>query len=60
MLLKSSRNLNRRRGSLDLQIPHRRSREKAAPTQKIKVDKEMINPISKNGLSHKQIKAMRR
>jgi hypothetical protein len=47
MLSKSSKNLNRRSGSLDLQIPHNRSREKASPTHRTK-DKSKDGPPQDN------------
>jgi hypothetical protein len=60
MLSKSSRNLNRRSESLDLQIPHRRSREKEAPTHRTK-DRERMDPLRKPiSPSHKQRRVMRR
>jgi hypothetical protein len=46
MLSKLSRNLNRRSESLDLQIPHSRSREKVGPTH-ITKDRSRMDPLRK-------------
>jgi hypothetical protein len=59
MLLKSSINLNKRSGSLDLQIPHSRSREKVAPTN-IKKDKKRMESLRKTSPSLKQTRVMRK
>jgi hypothetical protein len=56
---KSSINLNKRSGSLDLQIPHSRRREKADPAH-ITKDKERMNPLRTTRTGHKKIRVMRR
>jgi hypothetical protein len=59
MFSQSSINLNRRSESLDLQIPHSRSREKVAPTHR-KKDGTRMEPLKKRSPSHKQIRVMKR
>jgi hypothetical protein len=59
MLSKSSINLNRRSQILDLQIPHSRSKAKAAPTH-IKKERERMDPLKTTSPSHKQGMVMRR
>jgi hypothetical protein len=59
MLSKSSRNLNRRSESLDLQFPHNRSRVKATPTH-IKKDRVRMDNLRTTSQRRKQRRVMRR
>jgi hypothetical protein len=59
MISKSIKNLNRRRWSLDLQIPHSRRMEKAAPTHRTKVRGSM-DPFRTTIPRCKQRRVMRR
>jgi hypothetical protein len=59
MLSKSSRSLNKRRGSLGLRTPHNRSRERATPTHR-KKDIENIGNLRTTSPSCKQRRTMGR
>jgi hypothetical protein len=58
-LSRSSRNLSRKGESLDLQTPHSRSREKAAPTHTTRDQVEMVS-LRTTSPSHNTRRAMRR
>jgi hypothetical protein len=58
MLSRSSINLRRRGESLDLQTPHSRSREKAAPTHKTR-DRENMATLRTTSPSHNTRRVMR-
>jgi hypothetical protein len=59
MLSRSSRNLSRRGESLDLQIPHSRSRAKAAPTH-MERDKENMSTLRTTSPSRNTRREMKR
>jgi hypothetical protein len=57
--VKMSRNLNRRSGSLDLQISHKKSREKETPTHR-ENDKSRMDLLRTTNPSCKQRRVMGR
>jgi hypothetical protein len=58
MLSRPRKNLSRRGKSLDLETPHSRSREKEAPTQKIR-ERENMATLKKTSPSENTRKVMR-